>query len=92
MADDEVPDLLNLDPALAVERSHLHVLGPPMREVLDQSGHHGLDQVDAGGLQRLQEAARQADRHHVAVPLFHATARSEADPPRLSQGHGSEVA
>ena len=45
-------------------------------EQREQPRDAGLDQVDAGRFQRLDEAARQAERDDVAVPGELAPARS----------------
>ena len=45
----------------------------PWHEI-DEIANGCLDEVDAGGFKRLQEAARQADRHTIARPCPFASA------------------
>src|SRR6185295_15541605 len=44
-----------------------------------------LDQVDAGGLERLEKPRRQPERDAVAVPEFAASAGGEAQRARVGQ-------
>ena len=38
------------------------------RHEFDEIGNRDLDQVDAGGLEGFEKAARETDRHAVAIP------------------------
>ena len=62
------------------------------REVRQQVRDAHLHQVDAGGLQRLEEAAGQADRDDVPVPRLLAPPGLEAQRARLGQRRAVEVA
>jgi hypothetical protein len=66
--DDEVADEFDLGPGLGVEFVDVALADALRGEVLQQAHDGALDQVDAGRLDRLQEAARQADRDAVVRP------------------------
>ncbi len=85
MHHDEVADALVL-------RSHPPVVfgGQLRREVairkaFDQSPHPIHDQLDAGGLERLHEPGRQAQRNAIAHPRLAAAAGGEAQLPRFAE-------
>ncbi|MDQ1091637.1 hypothetical protein QE400_001050 [Xanthomonas sacchari] len=61
-------------------------------EQLDQA-HHGADgQVDAGRFQRLDEAAGQAQGHHVLVPRLQPAPAAERHQPRIPQRWAVDIA
>ena len=77
------------EPELLLCHLHHHRVEAPVREQGQQPGDRGLDQVNARGLQRLEETARQAESDAIAVPLFEPPAGPEADRPRFaSSGRG----
>ena len=82
---DEVADVLDLVARLAVVLGHVGGADALGREGLQQPHDAALDEVDAGGLQRLDEAAGQADGHAVAAPGLVPLAGRELDEPRLRQ-------
>src|SRR5690606_30534435 len=67
--DDQVPHVLPFHVRLPVVFVYLGLVDAGVREVLYQPDDSGLDHVDARRLERLQEAARKADRHAVTAPL-----------------------
>jgi hypothetical protein len=83
--DDEVADQLDLQGGQAVVFVDLHGIEALVREQGQQLGDPGLDQVDAGAFQRLQEARRQADGHAVLDPGLLAAAGLEAQ--EVGLGH-----
>ena len=78
--DHEVADALDLIDRLLVVLVDVDLREIPAGKHADQLGDAGLDQVDAGRFQRLQEAAGQANRDHVALPEALATTGREAQP------------
>ena len=58
---------------------------PGKRELLDQTGRPDLDEMNAGGFQWLNEAARQAKRHAVLAPHLLATTGLVTDQARFGQ-------
>jgi hypothetical protein len=83
--DDEVAHALHLQPRHLVELVHHRRVEVAVREQLLDLLDAGLDQGDAGALQRLQEAGGQAQGDAVLVPGLQAAARMEADLARLVQ-------
>ena len=84
--DDEVADVLHLlaaDLVVAVDQRRGDAIG---REQGQQARHRTEGQVDAGRLQRFEEAARQADGDDVAVPALAAATGQEADQARVGDG------
>src|SRR5271165_217008 len=51
-----------------IDQPGVHAGGSWPWHEIDEIGDGGLDEVDAGGFQRLEEAARQTDRHAIAGP------------------------
>ena len=72
---------------------HVAIVGRDQRGIeaaigkqVQQPVQPGVDQVDAGRLQRLQETGRQAPGHAVLDPLPPTAARREPQCARLRQG------
>ncbi len=76
------------DPVVAVDIGRLEMA---VGEELQQHGDAALDQVDAGGFQRLQEARRQPQRHAIFVPGLLAPAGGEAQRQRFGQRLAFEI-
>jgi hypothetical protein len=68
--DDEVADALVFEVALAIEFVDSGRIETGVRQQANHPDHSRLDQVQAGGLQRLQEAAGQADGDAILVQIF----------------------
>src|SRR5688572_29866801 len=81
----EIADVLDLRAHLLVELVDVGLLDRGAREHLHQPDHAALDQVDAGRLQRLDEAAGQTDRDAILLPVLATLARAEFDHTRLGQ-------
>ncbi len=62
MEDHEIADVLELVLRLRVIFVHFGGLEAAPGEQIERLGDAGLDQVDAGRLERLQEAARESER------------------------------
>src|SRR6185295_599279 len=88
---DEIADVLDLRAHLVVELVDVGLLDGGAREHLHQPDHAALDQVDAGRLQRLDEAAGQTDRDAVLLPVLAALTRAELDDARLGQHFAFDV-
>jgi hypothetical protein len=88
---DEVADALVLEARLAVVFAALDLVEAAVREEVDQALDRRLDQMDAGRLDRLEEAAGQADGDHVAVPGLLAHPGLELDQARLGQRLAVEI-
>src|SRR5690606_22106122 len=84
MQHDEVADVFQLLAADLVVAVHRRLADALEGEELHQAGHCAQGQVDAGGLQRLDEAARQAERNHVLVPGLAPASGAERDDPRVA--------
>src|SRR6202041_446022 len=54
------------------------------RHETDEIGNGCLDQVNAGGLEWLEKAAREADRHAIARPSSYAPSGGKSQKTRLS--------
>ena len=89
--DDEVAHLLQFraaDRVVAVDEALAYSFG---REHLDQPHDGGDAQMDAGGFQRLDEAAGQAGRDDVLVPGLEPAAGAEAQQHRLLDRFRADV-
>ena len=84
--DDEVADLLQLVIGQAVVALDHGGADPVEREQLHQPADPDHDHVDRGGLQRLDEAAGQTQRHDVLIPGLAPLAGAVADQARRDQG------
>jgi len=85
MKHDEVADAFDFAARLKVEALGDRAALAAKGESLQQPRHCDHDQVNAGGFERLDEAARQSDRYTVLDPHLSAIAGLEADQPRLDQ-------
>src|SRR5437588_13035403 len=70
MQDEEVADALELESRLAVVALDQHRTEAAVGHEVEQSRDPGLDQIDAGRLERLHETARQPDGYAIAIPEF----------------------
>ena len=61
------------------------------RKQLDQAYHGADGEVDAGRLQRLDEAAGQAQRYHVLAPGLQPSAGTERYQPWILDGRRTDV-
>ena len=91
MQNDEVPDVLDLELAVLVVLIDIRLLDSFVREQLHQPNHALLNQVDAGGLQRFDEAAGQTQRDDVPVPVLQAPAGYEFQQARFPQVSPDDV-
>ncbi len=96
MQDDEVAHALELLDHLLVVVRDVDRIERGVGEVVQQRVHAAADQMNAGGLERLDESRAQAERDAVCVPELAATAGHEADEARLGQrlgvlGHAEQV-
>ena len=78
MEDDEVADALVFEVGLAVEFVDVRLVEFGVGKQPHEPDRGGLDQVDPGRFQRLEEARGKADRDAVAVPHLAALAGHEA--------------
>jgi hypothetical protein len=85
MEDDEVAHVLEHVLHLPIIFVPLDRVEAPVGEQSEQLGDAALHEVDAGRFQRLDEAARQAERDDVRVPGEAAAAGGEAEVPRLGE-------
>src|SRR6187431_2399733 len=83
--DDKVTRALVLDTRLRVDLVDVGLIEVGTREQRHQPRDRRLDQVDVGGLDRLEEPGRQTQGDAVAVPYALASARHEGDVPRFVQ-------
>ena len=82
----ESPSAYNQHHRIELTRRSL-VIAAPGKEVRHQAcSDFGKD--DAGGFERLEEAARQADRHTILVPVDFAIAGVEAELARVQPIRG----
>ena len=79
MEDDEVPDALVLEVRPPVELVDVDGIEATRGKEAGEADDDRLNEVDAGRLERLEEAARKTDRHAVLVPQLAALAREELD-------------
>ena len=89
--DDEVAHVLEFEPRLPIIFVDVGRGETGRREQRQQLVDAGLDQMDAGRFQRLEEAGRRPDRNDVLLPRLQAPARPEADRPRIGQRFTVEV-
>src|SRR5256884_2406990 len=89
--DQEVADALVLDRRLLVVAVDEHGPAVSVRQQVDEPRDTGLDQIDAGRLERLHESTRQSDGDAVFVPEFLAHAGCELQDARLGEGSAVEV-
>ena len=82
--DQEIAHMLPFPASLIVEPVRERRCEAIEGEQLDQPRHPDHDQVDAGGFERLQESARQAQRNAIALPRG-PKAGSVSDQPRIEQ-------
>src|SRR5690606_8046828 len=85
---DEITHVLQLLAVDLVVAVHRRLADALEREELHQAGDRAQGQVDAGGLQRLDEAARQAEGDHILVPGLEPAPGAERDDPRVTQRLG----
>ena len=90
--DDEIAHVFHLEAHLAVELVDVRLADAGVGEHLQQAHHAALDQVDAGGLQRLDEAGGKPHRHAVLVPMAVPLAGDEAQHPRFGEQLALDVA
>jgi hypothetical protein len=83
--DDEIPYVLDVIPGLAIELIDIGLSDPAGRKQAHQPNDSPLNQVDAGRLQRFDEAAGQTQGDAILVPVLPSLARSELDHARLGQ-------
>ena len=91
MEHDEVAHALPLEIALAVEFVDRRLVGRAIGKQPNEPDRSGLDKVDAGRFQRLEEVRRQAERDAIAVPHLSPLAAREAKPVGLGQLLAVEV-
>src|SRR5581483_9836603 len=89
--DDEIPDRL-----VAARHQPIVFLGQlrleaTVREKLDQPTDTRLHEMDAGGLERLEESAREPEGHTVSLPTLAPAAGGEFDEPGCPQRRPIEV-
>ena len=85
MKNNEVTNFLELNLRLAIELVNLGLSDAVMREMLNEASHARLNQVNACRFERLEEAARQAKRDNVFIPLLFSTTGFEGDISGLCQ-------
>src|SRR5690606_28946965 len=66
--DDEVANPLDLITCFVIVLIDQRLRDAAKRKKMNESAHTGDDEVNARGLQRLYEAARQAERNNVFIP------------------------
>src|SRR5579863_511105 len=76
--DQEVPHTLVFGPKYLVVAVDFGASEIAIGEQRQQHGNAALDEVNAGGFQRLEEARRQTDRNTVPVPEAFAAAGGES--------------
>ena len=87
----EIPDVLELNPGQAIVFIDIGLLESIGREIGHQARNSGLNQVDAGGLQRLEKTGGQAQCHHVLVPDLSPCPGFEAYLQRIGQAIALDV-
>src|SRR6185312_12513846 len=85
MQDDEVTDRLIAAPHQPVVFIRKLRFETAVREELDEPADAGLDEMDAGGFERLEETAREPKGHAVSLPTLAPAAGSEFDQPGGAQ-------
>ncbi|MHC1608583.1 hypothetical protein KO13_14540, partial [Listeria monocytogenes] len=91
MQDQEIADAFVFEAGLPVVLVHQHRVAVAIREHRQQPADAGLDQVDAGGFQRLHETGGQTQRYAVALPRLASHAGGEAQWTRRAQCFAVEV-
>src|SRR5688572_23834227 len=77
--DDEVADLFDLEAHFIVVLIDERLRHAAEGEEVDQPRDAGHDQMDAGGFEWFEEAARQSKRDHVLAPRLAAPPGAELD-------------
>ena len=88
---DEVADALHLKGELAVVFVAVLLALHFARQKLEDARDRGLDEMDTGRFERLEEPAGKPHRDHVAAPRFGAAAGGEADGARVGERRRIEV-
>ena len=82
---DEVTNLLKFNLRLTIELVNFGLSDTVMREMLHKASQARLNQMNTGGFKRLEEAACQAKRDNIFIPLFFSSTRFEGDVSGLCQ-------
>src|SRR5205085_9456764 len=92
MEDEEVADIDIFSCRLGIVAVNLDLIDVSRRKQGEQAGNTGLDEMDAGRFERLEKAARKAQRDDILHPSLFAVPGCEAKLLRFSERRAIEIA